>query len=47
MESSVWGTAWQVAIGKLGGALPFYQILLVGGVFYHLYNQVRDKEGLN
>ena len=39
MESSVWGPAWQAAIDKLG-ALPFYQYLAVGGIFYHLYNQV-------
>ena len=39
MESPMWGAAWQAAITKMG-ATHFYQILAVGGLFYHLYNQV-------
>ena len=39
MESPMWGAAWQAAITKMG-ATQFYQILAVGGLFYHLYNQV-------
>jgi hypothetical protein len=39
MESSAWGAAWEAAVLKLG-ALPFYQYLAWGGLFYHLYNQV-------
>lgn len=39
MESPMWGTAWEAAKTKLG-AVPFYQLLAWGGLFYHLYNQV-------
>jgi solute carrier family 35 protein E1 len=39
MESSAWGAAWEAAVLKLG-ALPFYQYLAWGGLFYHLYNQL-------
>lgn len=38
MEGAMWGPAWDTAVAKLG-ALPFYQLLAVGGFFYHLYNQ--------
>ena len=41
MERSMWGPAWEAAVAKMGAA-QFYQILAVGGVFYHLYNQVWD-----
>lgn len=38
-EGHVWGAAWDAATTKMGqGAL--LQLLAVGGIFYHLYNQV-------
>ena len=45
MESPMWGAAWQAAITKMG-ATQFYQILAVGGIFYHLYNQVGSCGGV-
>lgn len=39
MESGRWTSAWAVAGAKLGET-GFYQLLLGGGVFYHLYNQL-------
>eukprot|EP00955_Chlamydomonas_euryale_P097128 365053-Chlamydomonas_euryale.AAC.12 len=44
MESSMWGAAWTAATEKLG-ATAFYQLLATGGIFYHLYNQVRGHAG--
>jgi len=38
MEGAMWKGAWQTAVDKLGAA-AFYQLLAVGGLFYHLYNQ--------
>lgn len=38
-EGHVWAAAWDKAAASLGqGAL--LQLLAVGGLFYHLYNQV-------
>jgi hypothetical protein len=43
-EGHAWGAAWDVAAAKLGqGALV--QLLAVGGIFYHLYNQVGGAGG--
>ncbi|GBF93816.1 hypothetical protein Rsub_06148 [Raphidocelis subcapitata] len=37
-EGHMWGAAWEAAVAKMGqGAL--LQLLAVGGLFYHLYNQ--------
>jgi hypothetical protein len=35
----MWAGAWQAAITNLGTG-PFYQLLAMSGLFYHLYNQV-------
>jgi hypothetical protein len=43
LESSQWAAAWQAAAQKLGGDMAFYQLLAWGGLFYHLYNQVRAR----
>lgn len=43
-ESHAWAGAWDAAAAKMGaGALV--QLLAVGGVFYHLYNQVGGRAG--
>lgn len=46
-ESHLWGAAWNTAVQSMG-AMPFYQLLAMSGLFYHLYNQVgvRSKPGL-
>ena len=31
---------WEAGVAAAGGAAPFWQLLVAGGVFYHLYNQV-------
>lgn len=41
-ESHLWSAAWQTAVNNLG-PLPFYQLLAMSGLFYHLYNQVGGK----
>lgn len=38
-ESHMWGAAWNTAVQSLG-PMPFYQLLAMSGLFYHLYNQV-------
>lgn len=38
-EGHLWGPALQSAVSSLG-AWPFYQLLGLSGLFYHLYNQV-------
>jgi hypothetical protein len=38
-EGHLWGPALQTAVATLGPA-PFYQLLALSGLFYHLYNQV-------
>ena len=35
-----WGAAADVACQSLGGAAPFFRLLALTGVFYHLYNQM-------
>ena len=42
MERGMWQGAWQAASAKLGET-AFLQLLAVGGLFYHLYNQVRAQ----
>lgn len=39
VEGHLWGNAWTTAVNNLGG-MPFYQLLAMSGLFYHLYNQV-------
>jgi hypothetical protein len=39
MESSMWATAWQGTVEKIG-AKSAMQLLALSGLFYHLYNQV-------
>jgi hypothetical protein len=39
-EGSQWLPAWQQAVAKFGHTY-MVQLLLLGGIFYHLYNQVR------
>lgn len=38
-ESHMWSAAWTTAVQSLG-PMPFYQLLAMSGLFYHLYNQV-------
>lgn len=38
-ESHMWGAAWNTAVQSMG-AMPFYQLLAMSGLFYHMYNQV-------
>lgn len=40
MEGSQWGAALQAASSKLGGNGALAQLFAVGGLFYHLYNQL-------
>lgn len=35
-----WGGMWQAAVAASGGAAAWYKLLFLGGLFYHLYNQV-------
>lgn len=44
LESSLWGPAWQAASTKAGQQATL-QLLLGGGLFYHLYNQVSGEFG--
>jgi hypothetical protein len=39
VERGMWAGAWQTAVANLGSG-PFYQLLAMSGLFYHLYNQV-------
>jgi hypothetical protein len=34
-------TALRAAVLSSGGLVPFAKLLAAGGLFYHLYNQVR------
>ena len=34
-----WGALAATAMDSAGGAVPFFRLLALGGVFYHLYNQ--------
>ena len=36
-----WGVLWDSAVLATGGPGPWVKLLLLGGLFYHLYNQVR------
>lgn len=38
-EGHLWGAAWERAAAALGGVPALLQLLAVGGLFYHLYNQ--------
>jgi solute carrier family 35 protein E1 len=42
MESSMWATAWQATVDKIG-ANSAMQLLALSGLFYHLYNQVSGR----
>jgi solute carrier family 35 protein E1 len=42
VERSMWAGAWQTAVATLGTG-PFYQLLTMSGLFYHLYNQVNAQ----
>lgn len=39
MERSMWASAWEAGVTKLGGTTEFVQLLAVACAFYHLYNQ--------
>lgn len=39
MESTKWPALWDAAVVKMGGTPALLQLLAVGGLFYHLYNQ--------
>jgi hypothetical protein len=43
VERAMWAGAWQTAVTTLGTG-PFYQLLLMSGLFYHLYNQVNAQK---
>lgn len=40
VEGASWAGGWQVAAQAIGSNAKFIQLLALGGVFYHLYNQV-------
>ena len=40
VEGSTWAAGWSAAASALGSNAKFVQLLALGGVFYHLYNQV-------
>ena len=40
IEGSTWAAGWTAAVQTLGSNAKFVQLLAIGGVFYHLYNQV-------
>ena len=40
VEGSTWAAGWSAAASALGSDAKFVQLLALGGVFYHLYNQV-------
>jgi hypothetical protein len=44
-ESHMWGAAWNTAVQSMG-AMPFYQLLAMSGLFYHLYNQVTQHSAV-
>jgi solute carrier family 35 protein E1 len=39
VEGHAWAAAWDAAVAKMGQS-ALLQLLAVGGIFYHLYNQV-------
>ena len=39
MESHKWPALWQAAEASQGGLVPLVQLIAIGGLFYHLYNQ--------
>jgi solute carrier family 35 protein E1 len=40
VEGSTWGAGWAAAATSMSGNFAFVKLLALGGVFYHLYNQV-------
>ena len=40
VEGSTWAAGWASAAASAGSNIKFIQLLSLGGVFYHLYNQV-------
>ncbi len=40
MESAQWPALLKGAVASAGSTMAFVQLLAIGGVFYHMYNQV-------